>query len=201
MGADDKPTVVTGTGHPSLEQRLAFLKKRRKLFIIVTFVVVAALAAGAYFMFKPDATKTPANGAKSGSKLAPAKVSYKEISNEDLVSKVNYLIGSKQYDEAEKLIKTQKNYESDKTKLSLLASVQSASNQDEAAAETNAKIEDIGNLQPGEYALLARKYADGGDKTKAIEYYRKSIDAYNKEQQGSYKQNVTRLEAAIKDLQ
>lgn len=188
---------------------LKLKKPSKKVAIIGAIVVMIAtigVVASLYLLKQKQQSQTPdkePNAVVSGDAepLKEIDVAYEQLNDEDLMKKVNHLMGTRQYAEAEKLITTQNDLDKNKRKLSLLVTIQKAQGKESEALETAKKIEVIGDLRPGEYLSLARQYEATGDTRKAIDYYNKAKDVYNREKQGSYEAEVARIEKKIKELQ
>jgi hypothetical protein len=179
---------------------------KRGLFIAGLVVGLLVIGGGLYWLLsgndEPEtSSKKDDTPISQQARLKPIEVSYVQMDDESLASKVNYLIGTRQYAEAEKLITVQDNWAASKTKLNLLLAVQNAAGKTAEANETAKKIEALGGLGSGEYIQLAEQQARNGNNAKAVEYYRKAIDVLNNQKRGAYLAEIKRLETKIKELE
>lgn len=207
MSAKPNQGMVVGGEGPHPHRLRVLLTKRNA--IVIGCILVLLLTAGGMYYYLGQEEQTAAVPSRRDTKavnapsvpLAPVDVAYAQLNDKDLTDQVNFLMGTKQYAEAERLISMQSDLATNKTKLSLLVTVQNAQGKKAEAAQTAAKIESAGSLRPGEYMLLGNQAAEAGDNQKAIGYYRQAIAVYNKEKQGSYLAEIERLEDRIKELQ
>lgn len=207
--SDDNPTAVVMGGDqagPPGRLRSLFSRNNLPFKLGVLALVLVLIGGGVYFWLNRDsskpktATPTQNNKVTGSDPLKPTAVNYVQLGDAELTTKVNYLLGTKQYAEAEKLINLQSDLSTNKMKLMLLLTVQQAENKTDAANETSQKIAALSDLSAGEYVTIGDQYAASGDKAKATEYYNKAIDAYNKKKQGAYKSNIARVQAKIEAL-
>lgn len=203
MSADKASNVVVskpGAGNRGI--RWLFADTRAKIVWVV--VVVLLLGAVGYWYFKPKTGNSSANNgpvATTTANLLPVKVKYIQMNDDDLTSEVGYLMGTKQYAEADKLISIQKDLNTDKTKLQLLSGVQAMENKKQEAAQTAEKIAGLGDVQPAQYELIGDSWVAAGDKVKAGTYYQKALAAYNAQKTGNNKTSIAELQTKIKELQ
>jgi hypothetical protein len=198
----ETPTVVTGgpeSGQSGLRTKL--LQNKPALIGAGVFLLLIA-AVVVYGVTRTPQAPAPAKQtpAKVTDPLKASAVTYGQLGDQELLNKVNYLMGTKQYAEAEKLVSMQSDLATNKTKLSLLITVQMAAGNQAAATQTAEKLAALGGLSVGDNLAIAQQFESAGNKDKAIEYYQKAIDGYKQQKQGSWKSNVARLEAKIQEL-
>ena len=200
MGEQKAPKVTAADGGRA-GRRIRMIRPNAKLLFGGVLVCVLLIGTGIYIVMQGRKDDGAKQQQAASNPLEEIDVTYEQLSNDQLMNKVNYLIGTQQYTEAEKLIKTQKGYDTSSEKLRLLLAVQTSSGEKEQSAETADRLASLPGLQPGEYAQIAAKYEADGNKQKAIDAYTKAIDGYNEAKIGSYKSDVRRLEEKVKALQ
>jgi hypothetical protein len=198
----ETPTVVTGGPERSQSGLRAKLLQNKPALIGAGVFLLLIVAVVVYGVTRTPEAPTPAKQtpAQGTDPLKASTVTYGQLGDQDLLNQVNYLMGTKQYAEAEKLISMQSDLATNKTKLSLLITVQTAAGKQDAATQTAEKLAALGGLSVGDNLAIAQQFESAGNKDKAIEYYQKAIDGYKQQKQGSWKSNVARLETKIQEL-
>lgn len=204
MSDEASPQVVAGGGGPKGFRGVPGFLRRHVLQIAGALVLLVLLGGALFFVLHKDKPsvvpkKAPAT-AKAVKPLKPITVAYEQLNDDQLTTKVNYLMGTKQYTEADKLVSMQTDLKTDPVKLQLLASIQVAEGKTDAAKSTATSIASLPNLPPGQYEVLGDTYAKSGDKAKAKMYYQKAIDGYNAAKVGAYQDTVAEIQAKIQGL-
>lgn len=196
-----KASSVVVSGASSRGRGLKELLTNRKIQIGLVVVLVLALGVGGYFVFRPAHKVVPPKTTNSNVTYLPrVQVDYVQMNDDQLTQKVNYLMGTGQFTEAEKLISIQTDLDTNKNKLQLLATVQTAENKTDEAFKTQSKIVALGNVAPGQYEIIGDRYAAAGDTAQAKTYYQKAIDGYNAQKLGPYQSTVKSIQAKIEAL-
>lgn len=201
-GKRETQVVSGGSGTSGFSPSHLHLTRRAVLLAVLAVLLVAALFGYHYYQgHKQQPVQKSTQKAAAKTRIKPITVDYVQMDDAQLTSKVDYLIGTQQYAEADKLISMQSDLATNQVKLSLLVNIQQLEGKKTEAAATAEKIAALSNLGPGQYEQIGRQYAAAGNKSKAIEYFNKAIDAYNARHQGSYQADVARVQAEIKELQ
>lgn len=195
-------------------------KQKRRLskpVIIAVAAVVAVTAIGLYFVFgKSDAERSQdqfeSNSQNTGTRyegpalkadnpLKPLDVDYDQLNEQELMNRVAILSATEQYDEAEKLIKTQNDYTSSTTKLFMLAYVQLDLKKNEAVAATAVAIEKMPDLEPGQFRSLGQLHSSIGQKQKAIGILKRAAEGYEALKIGNSGAEAERIRKDIQELE
>jgi hypothetical protein len=201
MSAQKASNVVVSEAVPGSRGWRGLVANRKfQIAGAIVFVLLLGLA-GYWFFFHSNPAPDTSSSNFAPTQLQPVKVDYVQMNNDDLTNKVGYLMGTRQYSEAEKLISIQKDLNTNPNKLMLLVGVQNAENKNAEATKTAEKLATLSNVQPGQYEVIGDQFQTVGDKAKAKVYYQKAVDGYNVQKMGSYQSNIARIQAKIKGLQ
>lgn len=173
-----------------------------KVWILAAAVVIVSVIA--VFLFAHGDNEQPQKKpavATGDNQLKPVEIVYEQLTAEQLINKVNLLTVTKQYAEAEKLIRMQNDLDTNTIKQSLLASILRQQGKTDEAVMVTEDLAAAGGLQPGQIRQIAEQYEKSGDKAKAIEYYQKAIAAYKARNIGADASEVARLEKKLQELQ
>jgi hypothetical protein len=194
-----------------VKNKNAFVRtiKQRKVMIPLLIFLIVAVGAGVYYYAvvhrqKPVSTAQPATDNKSEPKAADplraVDVKYEQLNDDKLLEKINFLMGTKQYSEAEKLVKTQNGYTNNIMKMLVLANTQILQKKNTEASQTLEQASKLPNLKGGDHKTIGQAYVDLGQSPLAINAYQKAIDAYNSEKTASYRSEVEIINKMINEL-
>lgn len=146
------------------EQSPAIMRKKNELleWLLAAVVLISVVAAGNW-VFQTIGKQTD-------------KKELPQLSNSALITKVNELGGTKDYDKAKELIAAQK-HNDPVTKAVLTGSVQQNAGDDAGALATYKDLIATGKATQNVYENAAYLAAKLGDKKLAISYYQRAIKA------------------------
>jgi tetratricopeptide (TPR) repeat protein len=194
----DNKNVASGTNSPVSASQISQTKKhsfKKATRLIILALIVIALAAAGYFGYKKfDLNRSQKKG--------PEGVTLKKLEGDELNKEIQKLTFEKKFEAARQLINFQDGAKDNFAyQLQLVTTYMNQG----ASKEALATLLDMEKRFPDKYQvtrLIAVEYEVQNDKTKAIEYYRKTVDLLKKEPENPQSaDDIMIIEQTIKKLE